>query len=158
TLVGATTREGCLAGPFRSRFGILERLEPYAAAELTEILLRSAEILQVDLDRRAAEALPARARGTPRFANRVPRRIRDVAQLRSGLDRPVKVDMAAVNEGLRRLGVDENGPDLMDREIIRVLIRSGDQPVGIKTIAISVGEEERTIEDVYEPYLIQRGL
>jgi Holliday junction DNA helicase RuvB len=158
TLVGATTREGFLAAPFRSRFGILERLEPYASGELTEILLRSAAILQVDIERCAAEALAVRARGTPRFANRFLRRIRDVAQLKSGMDRPVKVDMAAVNEGLRRLGVDEHGLDLMDREIIRVLIRSGDQPVGIKTIAISVGEEERTIEDVYEPYLIQRGL
>ncbi len=158
TLVGATTREGLLAAPFRSRFGILEKLELYGIVELTEILVRSADILQVDIERRAAEMLAARARGTPRFANRFLRRIRDVAQLKSGMDRPVRVDAAAVEEGLKRLGVDENGLDLMDREIIRVLIQSGDRPVGIKTIAISVGEEERTIEDVYEPYLIQRGL
>ncbi len=158
TLVGATTREGLLAPPFRSRFGILEKLELYGSEELTQIVLRSASILQVEISPIAARMIADRSRGTPRFANRFLRRIRDVAQWKSGADRPVKVDVEIVEEGLKRLGVDENGLDPMDRQIIRVLLSSGSQPVGIKTIAISVGEEERTIEDVYEPYLIQRGL
>jgi Holliday junction DNA helicase RuvB len=157
TLIGATTREGLLAAPFRSRFGILEKLSPYEPEDLTRIILRSASILQVDIDPKAARVLAERARGTPRFANRFLRRIRDVAQCRDGADRPVRIDMPAVDDGLRRLAVDSNGLDATDRAILRVLVQSGDQPVGLKTIAISVGEEERTIEDVYEPYLIQRS-
>jgi Holliday junction DNA helicase RuvB len=158
TLVGATTREGLLASPFRGRFGILEKLEPYGDEDLAEIVRRSAVILSVGIGPRPARMIASRSRGTPRFANRFLKRVRDVAQMKSGGDRPVEVDEASVLEGLKRLGVDENGLDLIDRQILEVLISSGEQPVGIKTIAISVGEEERTIEDVYEPYLIQRGL
>jgi len=157
TLVGATTREGLLAPPFRSRFGILEKLKPYGTDDLTRIVLRSATILQVEIDPAAARMLADRSRGTPRFANRFLRRIRDLAQWKGGADRPVRVDVRTVEEGLLRLGVDENGLDSMDRQILRVLVNGGPQPVGLKTIAISVGEEERTIEEIYEPYLIQRG-
>jgi len=158
TLVGATTREGLLASPFRARFGILEKLEPYGVDDLAEIIHRSAAILSVKIGSDAARMIAARSRGTPRFANRFLRRVRDVAQSRWNREGVVDVTPAVVEEGLRRLGVDENGLDNMDRQILGVLLSSGDQPVGIKTIAISVGEEERTIEDVYEPYLIQRGL
>jgi len=158
TLVGATTREGLLAAPFRSRFGILEKLEPYDVEDLARIIRNSAAILEVDIEPKAAVMLAERARGTPRFANRFLRRVRDVAQCRGGVDRPVRIAVVDVEEGLKRLGVDHNGLDLMDRQILRLLLQSGQQPLGLKTIAISVGEEERTIEDVYEPYLIQRGL
>ncbi len=158
TLVGATTREGLLAAPFRSRFGILEKLECYSTDVLAEILRRSAAILKVGIDADAAHRIAICSRGTPRFANRFLRRVRDIAQCRaSGVD-SVSIDCGAVEEALRRLGVDGNGLDIMDRQIIRILLSSGEVPVGIKTIAITVGEEERTIEDVYEPYLIQRGL
>jgi Holliday junction DNA helicase RuvB len=158
TLVGATTREGLLAAPFRSRFGILEKLESYDVEDLARIIRNSAAILDVDIEPKAAVMLAERARGTPRFANRFLRRVRDVAQCRGGVDRPVRIAVIDVEDGLKRLGVDHNGLDLMDRQILRLLLQNGQQPLGLKTIAISVGEEERTIEDVYEPYLIQRGL
>jgi holliday junction DNA helicase RuvB len=158
TLVGATTREGLLAAPFRNRFGILEKLESYEPEDLAEIILRSAAILQVQIDRDAALVLAERSRGTPRFANRFLRRVRDVAQWKGGPDGPVRVDRKIVDEGLQRLGIDEQGLDLVDRKILRLLVDSGDMPVGVKTLAISIGEEERTIEDVYEPFLIQKGL
>ncbi len=162
TLVGATTREGLLAAPFRGRFGILEKLEAYSPEVLAEIIRRSAAILQVEIDADAAQRIASCSRGTPRFANRFLRRVRDVAQCRaqcreSGKE-PVSINCGTVDEALQRLGVDGNGLDIMDRQIMRILLSSGEVPVGIKTIAITVGEEERTIEDVYEPYLIQRGL
>jgi Holliday junction DNA helicase RuvB len=158
TLVGATTREGLLAAPFRGRFGILEKLEPYEEEDLAEIILRSSAILGVRTGRDAARRIAERARGTPRFANRFLKRVRDVAQENSPAGQTVEIRPEWVEETLKRLGVDANGLDLMDRQILTVLIAGGEQPVGLKTIAISVGEEERTIEDVYEPYLIQRGL
>jgi Holliday junction DNA helicase RuvB len=163
TLIGATTREGLLSAPFRSRFGIIEKLEPYSPSDLKEIIRRSAGILECALSEDAAAVLAARCRGTPRYANRFLRRIRDIAQVRSEGRRPrhaaPKLDLGLehVREGLDRLGIDENGLDRIDRRIIEILLATAD-PVGIKTIAVSVGEEERTIEDVHEPYLIQIGL
>ena len=161
SLVGATTRAGLLSSPFRSRFGIFEKLDSYPEAELAEIVTRSAGILGAEITDEAAYELSRRARGTPRFANRFLRRIRDVAQLRAsseGRSGPLRIDLDSVEEGLARLGVDANGLDRVDRRILEILLASGDRPIGVKTISVSVGEEERTIEDVYEPYLIQRGL
>ena len=160
TLVGATTREGLLSAPFRSRFGIAEKLELYPPEDLYEIIRRSADLLDCSIPEGPGDLLARRCRGTPRYANRFLRRIRDVAQYRtdwkSGSGR---LDLAEkfVVEGLERLGVDENGLDRTDRKILQVLL-SHPEPVGVKTLAVSVGEEERTIEDVYEPYLIQRGM
>ena len=153
TLVAATTREGNLTAPFRARFGIQEKLEPYAEAEMVEILQRSARILDVPLEEGGAVALARRCRGTPRIANRYLRRVRDFAQV----DRSSVIDRETAESALERLGVDSNGLDHLDRRILEVVGRNAGQPVGIKTIAVSVGEEERTIEDVYEPYLIRCG-
>ena len=153
TLVGATTREGLLSAPFRSRFGVLEKLEPYPPADLETIVRRSASLLGVEIDAGAARLLAERARGTPRVANRFLRRVRDLAEVRAA--RRVTLELAA--EGLAMLGVDEAGLDATDRRILEVLGRHGGGPLGLKTIAVAVGEEEGTIEDVYEPYLIQRG-
>ncbi len=164
TLVGATTRAGLLSAPFRSRFGILERLDAYPEEDLSRIIERSATLLGAAIERDAASELARRARGTPRFANRFLRRIRDVAQLRAQkrgerrLSPSIPIDLSSVEEGLSRLGVDENGLDRVDRSILNVLLSNGERPIGLKTISVSVGEEERTIEDVYEPYLIRRGL
>jgi Holliday junction DNA helicase RuvB len=152
TLVGATTREGLLSEPFRARFGILEKLEWYPQEDLVRILRRSSKILQTDLDEESAVLLASRSRGTPRIANRHLRRVRDLAQVKAGnrITRPVAL------EALRMLGVDEAGLEEMDRKILRTLV-SNDGPVGLKTIAVTVGEEEGTIEEVYEPYLIQQS-
>ncbi|RME03554.1 MAG: Holliday junction branch migration DNA helicase RuvB [Planctomycetota bacterium] len=153
TLIGATTREGLLSAPFRARFGILEKLDLYPPNELEQILLRSAKILNVHIDPDAAQLLSQRCRGTPRIANRIIRRIRDLAEVQSGGH--ISVEIA--QKGLEMLGVDEHGLEEMDRKILKVLLQHQGGPVGLKTIAVSVGEEERTIEDVYEPYLIQQG-
>jgi holliday junction DNA helicase RuvB len=160
TLVGATTREGLLSAPFRSRFGITEKLEIYPSEDILEILYRSAKILGCTIAEVAGKLLAERCRGTPRYANRFLRRIRDVAQYRTGwtpgTPEPLSLREEFVREGLERLGIDESGLDRVDRKIIDILLNQG-EPVGVKTIAMSVGEEERTIEDVHEPYLIQRG-
>jgi Holliday junction DNA helicase RuvB len=161
TLVAATTREGLLSAPFRSRFGIVEKLEPYPPSELLEIILRSATILDCTLSHETGLFVAERCRGTPRYANRFLRRIRDLAQLRSGRSAgdlaPLRLTAEFVHEGLDRLGIDANGLDRVDRKILEVVL-GNDDPVGVKTIAVTVGEEERTIEDVHEPYLIQRGM
>jgi len=154
TLVGATTREGLLGAPFRARFGLQEKLELYPASDLATILLRSAESLQVKLGSDAADFIASRSRGTPRVANRFLRRVRDLAQERYGN----VIDMDVAAEGLERLGVDEHGLCALDRRILGTILKHGGGPVGLKTIAVAVGEEERTIEDVYEPYLIRQGL
>ncbi len=158
TLVGATTREGQLSDPFRSRFGISEKLELYPPGELAEIIQRSAQRLGCAIDAEPAIVLGERCRGTPRYANRFLRRIRDVAQQRTGWvgQGVLSLERDDVLDGLARLGVDDHGLDRNDRRILEVLV-STREPVGLKTLAVSVGEEERTIEDVYEPYLIQRG-
>jgi len=154
TLIGATTREGLLSAPLRSRFGIHERLEPYEPDVLAQILVRSAGILGVGLDADASAYLAARSRGTPRVANRFLRRVRDLAQLESGNH----ISLGVAQEGLARIGVDEHGLTRVDRLILHTIGRADGTPLGIKTIASAVGEDERTLEDVYEPHLLRSGL
>jgi Holliday junction DNA helicase RuvB len=152
TLVGATTREGLLSEPFRGRFGILEKLEWYPVEDLVRILRRSARILQVEIDEEGAALVASRARGTPRISNRYLRRVRDLAQVKGGN----RITKAITLEALGMLGVDEAGLEETDRKILRTLV-SNSGPVGLKTLAVTVGEEEGTIEEVYEPYLIQQN-
>ncbi len=153
TLLGATTREGLLSAPFRSRFGITLRLEPYPPEDLAEVVRRSARLLQVDLAPEAAIEIGRRARGTPRIANRYLRRVRDFAQV-SG---HARVDRRVVDEAFAGLRVDQNGLEELDRSILEALARSGNA-VGLKTLAAAIGEEEDTIESLYEPFLIREGL
>ncbi len=153
TLIGATTRAGLLSKPFRDRFGIQERLRAYEERELAQIVRRSARVLGCELDDDAALLIAARARGTPRVANRFLARLRDVA-LAEGAP-SVSREVAA--RGLEMLGVDAHGLDDMDRRILEVLAQSPGTPVGLKTLAVATSEEDSTIEDVYEPYLIVRG-
>jgi Holliday junction DNA helicase RuvB len=153
TLIGATTRSGLLPKPFRDRMGIQERLEPYGPEELQEIVRRSAAVLGVGVDEEASELIAVRARGTPRLANRYLSRVRDVARARG----QGRVTRALAEEGLDMLGVDREGLDAIDRRLLAILAETPSQPVGLKTLAVALGEEEDTIEDVYEPYLIVRG-
>ncbi|MGQ3685636.1 MAG: Holliday junction branch migration DNA helicase RuvB [Candidatus Loosdrechtia sp.] len=153
TLIGSTTREGLLTAPLRSRFGVLEKLEFYPWTDIYKIVGNSARILSVQIDEKGAETIARRSRGTPRIANRFLRRIRDVAQVR-GND-IINEEVALM--GLEMLGVDENGLSDMDRKILETIIRYNGGPVGLKTIAVSVSEEEDTIEEVYEAFLIQKG-
>ncbi len=153
TLVAATTREGLLSSPLRSRFGVHERLDLYPVADLVRILERAARLLDVKLEPDAALAIAGRSRGTPRIANRFLRRVRDFAVVRGS---PAVTRLVA-EEGLERLGVDANGLEILDRRILESIARLGGGPVGVKTISVAVGEETDTIEDVYEPYLVQRG-
>jgi Holliday junction DNA helicase RuvB len=152
TLVAATTREGNLSPPFRSRFGIRERLDLYSVDDLVRILDRSARLLGVEADTEGLEAIADRSRGTARYANNHLRRIRDLAQVH--YDNHISAAVAA--EGLDMLGIDRAGLTEIDRRLLAALAASG-RPVGLKTLAVTVGEEEHTIEDVYEPYLIQQG-
>jgi holliday junction DNA helicase RuvB len=155
TLVGATTRTGLLTTPLRERFGLSHRLEHYPVPELAEIVRRSAEILGVGIDEAGAAAIAARARGTPRVANRLLKRVRDFAEVRS--TGTISADVAA--DALELLEVDAEGLERLDREILRTIVEKFEGgPVGLSTLAISVGEEQDTVEDVYEPYLLQRGL
>jgi len=153
TLVAATTREGLLTGPFRSRFGIPEKLIYYGTEDLVRIVHRSAGILGARIDDAGALELASRARGTPRVANRFLKRVRDVAEVQGRGTITAEIARA----GLAMLGVDERGLDRMDRQILDALRKHGGGPVGLKTIAVTVGEEEDTIEEVYEPFLIQQG-
>jgi holliday junction DNA helicase RuvB len=154
TLIGATTRTGLLTMPLRDRFGVTHRLELYAPAELALIVLRSAGILEVEVDDAGAEAIAARSRGTPRVANRLLKRVRDFAEVR----RAGHIDAAVAREALDLLEVDEAGLDRLDRDILRAICsKFGGGPVGLSTLAVAVGEEQDTIEDVYEPYLLQQG-
>ena len=153
TLIGATTREGLLSAPFRARFFIHEKLCLYPPEDLYRILKRSAGILNVELTDSAAEMIARRSRGTPRVTNRFLRRIRDVAQVHSdGV-----IDQEVTLTGLKMLGVDGYGLDKMDRKILQTIIDYNGGPVGLKTMAVAVGEEEGSIESVYEPFLIQEG-
>jgi holliday junction DNA helicase RuvB len=155
TLVGATTRSGLLAGPLRDRFGVVERLDYYKPAELAQIIIRSAGLLNVEIEPEGAATLAGRSRGTPRIANRLLRRVRDVVQVR-GHDR---IDPAVAEEALTLLEVDSAGLDELDRKLLRVLCETFEgRPVGLGTLADAVGESADTIEDVYEPYLLQEGL
>ncbi|NLV26703.1 MAG: Holliday junction branch migration DNA helicase RuvB [Methanomicrobiales archaeon] len=154
TLVGATTRLGLLGSPFRDRFGIILRLDLYDSADLKVIITRSASILRIPITDEGAHEIACRSRGTPRIANRLLRRVYDYAIVRgSGC-----IDKDIADLALIALGVDKRGLDILDRRILEVIAIDFDGgPVGLKTISISVGEEPRTIEDVYEPYLIQIG-
>lgn len=154
TLIGATTRTGLLTSPLRDRFQIQERLDYYEPKYLEMILNRSARILGVPLDREASREVSTRSRGTPRIANRLLRRLRDFAQVEG--EGRITQELASVS--LDRLGVDASGLDSMDRKILLTIIdKFGGGPVGVETIAASVGEQRDSIEDVYEPYLLQEG-
>jgi len=154
TLIGATTRAGLLSSPLRDRFGVVSRLEYYSIAELTYIVSRAADILQVPIIGEAAQEIGMRSRGTPRIANRILKRVRDYAQVRG--DGVINLDIA--KKALRLLQIDELGLDQIDHKMIQVIISSFQGgPVGLDTIAATIGEESQTIEDVYEPYLLQIG-
>jgi holliday junction DNA helicase RuvB len=154
TLIGATTRTGLLTTPLRDRFGVTHRLELYEPADLARIVLRSAGILDVQIDPAGAEAIAARSRGTPRVANRLLKRVRDFAEVRG----TGHIDASVAAEALDLLEVDSVGLDRLDREILRAICaKFGGGPVGLSTLAVAVGEEPDTIEDVYEPYLLQQG-
>ncbi len=155
TLIGATTRTGLLTTPLRDRFGIQHRLEHYGVEDLGRIVRRSAMLLEVAIEEGGAEAIAARSRGTPRVANRLLKRVRDYAEVREGGIITAAVAAAALD----LLQVDHVGLDRLDREILRAICEKfGGGPVGLSTLAVAVGEEPGTIEDVYEPYLLQRGL
>ena len=154
TLIGATTRAGSLTTPLRDRFGIVARLELYSESELNDIVKRSARILEVGIDEKASQEIARRSRGTPRIANRLLKRVRDYAIVLSDNEIDLKLTKVALN----RLEIDELGLDEIDRKILETMIEKyGGRPVGIDTLATTVGEEVETIEDVYEPYLIQIG-
>jgi Holliday junction DNA helicase RuvB len=155
TLVGATTRTGLISKPLLDRFGLVARLDYYTAADLEAIVTRAAGILGVGVDGGGAAEIARRARGTPRIANRLLRRVRDFAEVRAD----GRVDHATAHDGLALFGVDELGLDKVDRAILSALCeRFGGGPVGLSTLAIGVGEPAETVEDVYEPFLIQLGL
>ncbi len=153
TLIGATTREGLLTPSFRARFGVLERLDFYPWEELKEIAIKSAKKLKIEINEKGAEMIAKCSRGTPRIVNRFIRRIRDVAQVKGGN----KITEDITKLGLDMLGVDKDGFGDLDRKILAAIIQHGGGPVGLKTIAVSVNEQEDTIEEVYEPFLIQKG-
>lgn len=155
TLIGATTRAGSLSAPLRDRFGVISKFEMYTIEELMEIIRRTAGILGVGIDNRSLKELAMRSRGTPRVANRLLKRIRDFSQVKgNGI-----IDVDIAREGLGLLGIDELGLEHIDREILKVIIeRFKGGPVGIDTIAAAIGEERVTIEDAYEPFLMQAGL
>ena len=155
TLVGATTRTGLITGPLRDRFGFVARLDYYSAGDLEAIIRRAAGILDVTVDAHGAKEIAGRSRGTPRIANRLLKRVRDFAEVRGD----GAIDLRSAREGLELFGVDERGLDKVDRAILDALCkRFGGGPVGLSTIAVSVGEESETVEDVYEPYLLQIGM
>jgi len=154
TLIGATTRAGSLSAPLRDRFGVLSKFEMYTIDELREIIKRSAEILNIEIDEVSLTEMARRSRGTPRVANRLLKRVRDFCQVKgSGI-----IDLEITNKTLNSLGIDKEGLEGLDREILKVIIeRFHGGPVGIDTISAAIGEERVTLEDVYEPYLIQAG-
>jgi len=155
TLVGATTRTGLLTTPLRDRFGLTFRLDHYTPEELAAIVRRSARILGVEIEPEAAEEIARRARGTPRIANRILRRVRDVAEVRHA----GAVTTAVADEALELLEIDESGLERFDRELLAAIaLKFGGGPVGLSTLAVALSEEAETIEDVYEPYLLQLGL
>jgi len=154
TLVGATTRRGLISAPLRSRFGLNNRLDYYDTATLVKIVQRSARLLEVEIAEDGADEIASRARGTPRIANNLLRRVRDYAQVRADN----RIDRAVADRALEMLEIDKHGLDDMDKRILETIMRKfGGGPVGLGNIAVSVGEEPDTIEEVYEPYLIQEG-
>jgi len=155
TLVGATTRTGLITGPLRDRFGMVERLDFYEPGDLESIVLRAGGILGAAIDRDGAVEIARRSRGTPRIANRLLKRVRDFAEVRAD----GKVTLAVARDGLALFGVDDLGLDKVDRAILEIVCeRFAGGPVGLSTLAVCVGEETETVEDVYEPFLLQRGL
>jgi Holliday junction DNA helicase RuvB len=155
TLIGATTRAGLLTTPLWDRFGIQHRLDHYGAEDLAKIVRRSARLLDVAIDEDGALAIAQRSRGTPRVANRLLKRVRDYVEVRG--NGVITAEAAAA--ALEQLEVDHQGLDRLDREILRAICeRFSGGPVGLSTLAVAVGEEKDTIEDVYEPYLLQQGL
>jgi len=154
TLIGATTRAGMLSNPLRARFGITGHMEYYAEADLTEIVERTAEIFEMDITHEAAEELALRSRGTPRIANRLLKRVRDFAQIMGdGL-----IDAHITDQALSMLDVDQEGLDYVDQKILKTMIEVyGGGPVGLGTLSVNIAEERETVEDMYEPYLIQKG-
>ena len=154
TLIGATTRAGMLTNPLRDRFGIVARLEFYSAPELTQIVVRSSRLLNVEIEHEGALEIAGRSRGTPRVANRLLRRVRDYAEVRA----KGKISREVADAGLKMLDVDAIGLDVMDRKLLLAVIEKfSGGPVGIDNLAAAIGEERDTIEDVLEPYLIQQG-
>ena len=154
TLIGATTRSGLLTAPLLTRFGIRERLDYYDANQLTEIVLRSGRLLNVEIDEPGAREIAKRSRGTPRIANNLLRRVRDYAQVRG--DGRITVDIS--DRALAMLEIDRHGLDEMDKRILEAIVHKfGGGPVGVSSLAVAVGEEADTIEEVYEPYLIMEG-
>ncbi len=154
TLIGATTRAGLLTAPLRDRFGVIARLELYTPEELKRIVKRSASLLNVDIDDGGAEEISTRSRGTPRIANRLLKRVRDFAQIK--YDGKITKEIASIS--LHQMEIDEMGLDMIDKKMITTMIKNyGGGPVGLETLAATIGEEANTIEDVYEPYLLQLG-
>lgn len=154
TLIGATTRAGSLSAPLRDRFGVMSKFESYQVAELEEIISRSSRLLDIIVDKQSLNEMARRSRGTPRVANRILRRVRDFAQVAG----KSHIDLELTEHALSSLGVDRSGLEQLDRDILMMIIENyGGGPVGIETIAAAIGEERVTIEDVYEPYLIQQG-
>jgi Holliday junction DNA helicase RuvB len=154
TLIGATTRSGLLSAPLLTRFGMRERLDYYRSADLDKIVLRSANLLNVEIDPAGAHEIARRSRGTPRIANNLLRRVRDYAQVRH--DGRITAEVA--DKALAMLEIDENGLDEMDKRILEaIIVKFGGGPVGVNSLAVAVGEEPDTIEEVYEPYLIMEG-
>jgi len=154
TLIGATTRSGLLTAPLLTRFPIRERLDYYEAAQLTKIVIRSANLLNITIEDKGAHEIARRSRGTPRIVNNLLRRVRDYAQIRG--DGIITADIA--DRALAMLEIDENGLDEMDKRILEaIIVKFGGGPVGVNSLAVAVGEEPDTIEEVYEPYLIMEG-
>ncbi|HJO12632.1 MAG TPA: Holliday junction branch migration DNA helicase RuvB, partial [Gammaproteobacteria bacterium] len=154
TLVGATTRAGLLTSPLRDRFGIIQRLEFYSVAELSQIVTRSASIIGTPIDAEGAQEIAKRSRGTPRIVNRLLRRVRDYSEVKSD----GTVNLESASKALDMLSIDKNGFDHMDRRLLMTMIEKFDGgPVGIDSLAAAISEERDTIEDVLEPYLIQQG-
>ena len=154
TLIGATTKAGMLTSPLRDRFGVIERLELYSPEELSHIVKRSADILKTSIDNDSLLEIASRSRGTPRIANRLLKRVRDYAEVRGNGE----ITLEIAQEALKKLEIDELGLDNIDRVLLKTMIRNfAGGPVGLETIAASIGEDSDTIEDVYEPYLLQLG-
>jgi Holliday junction DNA helicase RuvB len=154
TLIGATTRLGNLTSPMRDRFGVVLRVDFYEVEDLVQIILRSAKILTVKIDKEGASELASRSRGTPRVANRILRRTRDYAEVKENGEITKKVAM----KSLEKLGIDGHGLDDMDRAILSALVEKfSGGPVGINSLSVAIGEDSQTIEDVYEPFLIKKG-
>ena len=155
TLIGATTKAGALSGPLRDRFGIIHRLEFYTIEEIEEVLFRTSKILDIEVDKKGLNVMALRSRGTPRIANRIIKRVRDYAIVKYD----GKINEAIATEALDLLKIDKSGLDNTDRALLNLIIdKFAGGPVGIETIAAALGEDTKTIEDVYEPYLLQSGL